>query len=376
MARDRIELGIPRNTSKKDFILYSGGGLGGGASPTHPPNNRYSYWIDHNPFATAIRKLIAQNVSFEIYQDAAGTIGQPMYCRIEQSNDCPDEILMLASEISAGRTLYLDPASLPPPYYINTKFLSNPTDFNYQNDQGRYVYNAYNGSGFGLAKSGAGGWDAIFQSFIPQSPILTGLWLKRLFRVGSTSDHTLFSDITVNLYDASFALVGTIGKLKKTYPLQYNNNPPVVGVNYNTVFFNTADDALQYWNDIDQIQFIPDKPIAVKAGQQYYIGVMPDTLAASITYAVGNNLDTSGAYNGLGRYIYGQAYSANKTAGVFTSVTAAGASGNQSICFVTQRNVGRTAYTFVWDSTSRYWYDPATFKDQFKFVKEDFDQRI
>jgi hypothetical protein len=374
MANDRIELGLPRNSVKKDYLVYGGGGFGGGGGATVAPSNRYSFWLDHNPFATAIRKLIAQNVNFEVYSDAAATLPLPMYCRIEQSNDCPDEIITLASEISAGRTLLLDPVTLPPPYYLNTKFLSNPTDFNYQNDQGRYVYNAYNGQGLGLAKTAATAFDAIFQSFVPQSPTVTGVWLKRLFRVGSTSDHTLYSDITLGLYDSSLKLIGVLGKLKKTYPLQYGNNPPVIGVDYNTAFFVTADDAVQYWTDLDQIHFIPDTPLPVKVGGQYYVGIMPDTYGAAFNYAVGSNTDVNGNYNGNGRYIFGQAFTAVKTAGVFTSVSAIG--GNISACFVTQRNIGRTAYTFLWDNNSRYFYDPATFKDQFKFVYEGFDQRI
>lgn len=370
---DLIPLGRPRNSVKKDLILYVGGGFGGGGLPTVTGVTRYTYWIDHNPFATSIRRLIAQNVSFETYTDAAATLPDTLYCRIEQSNDCPDEILKSQAEIDATRTLKFTGAQ-PPPYYINTKFLSNPTDFNFQNDQGRYVYDAYSGNGFGLAKTGSGAFDAIFQSFVPQSPVLTGVWLKDLFRVGSTSDHTLYSDITVGLYDSNLKLVSIIGKLKKIYPLQYGNNPPRIGVNYNNLLYVTADDAVQYWTQIDQIQFIPDKPIATKVGATYYIGVMPDTFGAAFNYAVGNNGDNSGNYNGKGRYIFGQAYTAYKTGAVFTSVTPIAT--NQSICFVTQRNIGRTAYTFAWDNGANYWYDPATYIDQFKFVKEDFDQRI
>lgn len=370
---DLIPAGRPRNSTKKDLLLFVGGGFGGGGGATATGVTRYTYWIDHNPFATAIKRLIAQNVSFETYTDAGATIADTLYLRPEQSNDCPDEILKSAAEIAATRTLMFTGAQ-PPPYYINTKFLSNPTDFNYQNDQGRYVYNAYGSNGFGLGRTGSGAFDAIFQSFVPQSPVLTGVWLKDLFRIGSTSDHTLYSDITVGLYDSNLNLVGVIGKLKKTYPLQYGNNPPVIGVNYNNLLYVTADDAVQYWTNIDQIQFIPDKPIPTKIGATYYIGVMADTFGSSFNYGVGNNGDTNGNYNGNGRYIYGQAFTANKTGAVFTSVSAIGT--NLSICFVTQRNTGRTAYNFVWNSGANYWYDPTVNIDQFKFVKEDFDQRI
>lgn len=235
------------------------------------------------------------------------------------------------------------------------------------------MYNAYAGQGFGLARTG--GFDAIFQSFVPQSPLLTGLWLKRLFRVGSTSDHTQYSDITINLYDSSFNLIGTIGKLKKGYPLQYGNSPNVVGVDYGTVWYVTADDGLKYWIDIDQIQFVPDKPLPLNPGATYYVGMMPDTYGSSFNYAVGDNCDANGNYNGLGRYIFGRAYTAVKSGGSFTSVTPIGT--NMNVCFITQRNVGRTAYTFIWQPGSTvYWKDPATTPDQFKFIKENFDQRI
>jgi len=379
MANDLIPLGRPRNSHKKDFLLFVFvGGRGGGGMDQSPPTNRYTYWIDHNPFATAIKQLVAQNVSFDIWStsDGFGDYTNPvdLWCRIEQSNDCPDEIALSADEIAATRTLSL-PHTYLPPYYINTKFLSNPTDFNYQNDQGRYVYNAYSGNGFGLGRTAGGAFDAIFQSFVPQSPVVTGVWLKDLFRIGSTSDHTLYSNITLGLYDSSLNLVGTIGKLNKGYPLTYGNSPPIIGVNYNNLLYVTADDGHQYWTNIDQIQFVPDKPIPVKVGGQYYIGVIQDTLGTAFQYGVGNNADNSGNYNSKGRYIFGQAYTATKTGAVFTSVSAIAT--NQSICFVTQRNTGRTAYNFIWNTAgNHYWNDPAQFTNQFKFVKEDFDQRI
>ncbi len=385
MASDLIPLGRPRNTNKKDFALYNAvGGMGTiGGIQYAPSNGRFSFWIDHNPFATAIHKLVAQNVSFSIYSawaSGAPVPGTeiPMYLRIEQSNDTPLEVVTRPEEFTAGRTLYFDP-SLPgglPPYYLNTRFLTNPTDPDYVNDQGRYVFDAYDGRGFGLALTS--GHEAIFQSFVPQSPILTGIWLKRLFRVGSTSDHTLYSDITVGLYDANLDLIGIIGKLKKEFPIEYGNNPSVLEPKYNTAWYTTADDSNEYWVDIDQIQLIPDKPLPLKPGDTYYIGIMPDSYGSSINYAVGGNSDVNGNYNGRGRYIFGQAYVANKTGPDFTSVTPLNT--DLSVCFTTQRNTGRTAYTFMWDnSVDRYWNPPtaaAVFSDQFKFIKENFDQRI
>ncbi len=375
MANDLIPLGRPRNSEKKDFNIWPVGGRGGGGGIPSTAKTRYTFWLDHNVFATAIKKIIAQNVNFQVFSDPAGNFPVPFWLRIEQSNDCPSEIAMQASEIAATKTLYFSAASIPP-YYLNTNFTGQPTDFNYQNDQGRYAYNAYSGNGFGLAKSGSGAFDAIFQSFVPQSPVLTGLWIKRLFRVGSQTDHTLYSDLTVGLYDSNLALVGVIGKLKKNYPMAYGNNPPVLSVNYNTVYYVTADDAQQYWVDIDQVQFIPDKPLPLKPNDTYYIGIMPDTFGTAFNYAVGSNADpTTGNYGGKGRYIFGQAFSANKTGAVFTSVSPIGT--DLSIGFTTQRNTGRTAYTFIWQAGSNYMYDPDIYNQgQFQVLKEDFDQRI
>lgn len=373
MANDLIPAGRPRATDKQDYNIWPVAGRGGGGSVPYTPLSRYAFWLDHNEFATAIKKIIAQNVNFQVYSDNAGIYPVPFWVRIEQSNDCPPEIAMQASEISAGRTLYFSAASVPP-YYLNTNFTSNPADFNYQNDQGRYAYFAYKGGGFGLARTS--GFDAIFQSFVPQSPVLTGLWLNRLFRVGSQTDHTLYSDITVGLYDSSLKLVGIIGKLKKTYPLQYGNNPPVLFVDNGTTYYVTADDAQQYWVDIDQIHFVPDKPLPLKPGDTYYIGVMPDTYGSAFNYAIGANSDpVTGNANGSGRYIFGQAFSANKTGSLFTSVSPIGT--DLSICFVTQRNTGRTAYTFMWNVTPAYMYNPDIYRNgQFNVLKEDFDQRM
>jgi hypothetical protein len=350
---------------------------------TAPANGRYSFWIDHNPFATAITKLIAQNVSFSIYSAWDTLFSRPLpgsevpvWIRIEDSNDCPPEIIQSASEIAAGRTVYLNPASVLPPYYLDTKYTKNASDFNYITDQGRYVVDAYSGSGFGMARTGA--HSAIFQSFVPQSPVLTSIYLNRLFRTGSLVDATQYSDITVTLYDSALKPIGVIGKIKKNYPLQYGNNPSVLGVKFKQVTWVTLGDGSKVWTDIDTLQLFPDMPLPVKPGDTYYIGVAPDTFGASFNYSIGSNANTTdGKYNNRGRYIFGQAYAAFKTGSVFTSVTPIGT--DLSICFSTQRNIGRTAYTFLWDTpATRYWIPPdqAYGRDQFKFVKENFDQRI
>lgn len=387
MARSVIPTGRQRNSFKKDFVFYSGGGLGGGGSAIAMPSQRQTFWIDHNPFATAIRQLIVQNVSFEVYSAVVSGIPValsevPMWLHIDQSNDCPPEIIQSAAEIAATRTLYYDPSINFPgtgirevaPYTVTTQFLTNPADFNYQNDQGRYVYNAYAGGGFGMAKTGAGAYDAILQSFVPTSPFLTGVWLKNIFRIGSTSDHTLYSDMNLNLYDSNGLFVAQIGKLSKRWPLAYLNTPPVTGVGWNSAGFTTADDGLQYWTTINEIHFIPNQPIAVTPGQTYYLGVRPDTYGATANYGVGaNNNGAGGSYNGDGQYyLFGQAYTGVLSGSNMTSLSAIGT--KLSICFVTQRNVGRTAYTFSWNVSPSYGYPTAL--DQFKFIKEDFDQRI
>lgn len=350
---DKNPLGNQFGNYKRDWTLYVGGGFGGGGAPTVTGVNRYTYWVDFSKFDVYVRKLITQNVNFEIFTDAGGTILAPVRISVDQSNDKPDENI-----IADGNTLLINQALTPPPYFINTTYLTQPSDFNYQNDQGRYVYNAYNGNGFGLGNS-----NKIVQAFVPQSQTLTAVWFRRLFRAGSTSDHTKYHNLIVEIWDTNKNIIATTTISK--YALQ--GDPTDSNVEY----YVTADDGLQYWIDFDQrrMRFAPF--VKVVPGATHYICVKQDTSTVSHDYAVGSNTDGSGNYNGTGRYIFGQAYTAPYASTVLTAIAT-----NESICFVTQRNNGRAAITFLWDSASYYWYDPAVFLDQFRFVKTDSDRRI
>lgn len=350
---DRNNQGVPQGSYKRDWNLYIGGGSGGGTGATVTGTTRYTFWIDHSKFMTFLRKLITQNVSFNIYTDSGATIKAPVYIGVAQSDDIPDAVIQ-------SQGLYIDPAVLVPPYFINTTFLTQPTDFNYQNDQGRYVYNAYSGNGLGTGNSGK-----IVQSFIPQSPFQTAVWFKRLFHVGSNSDHTLYNDLIVELWDTNKNVIATATISK--YALQ------VDPTDSNVEYYVTADDGLRYWIDFDQRRVRFSSPVKVTPGVVHYICVKQDTSSVAHHYGIGSNTSPAGNWdqNLSTYYINGQAYTAPYASTVLTAIGS-----NISICFVTQRNNGRTAITFQWASAGYYWFNPSGNVDQFRFVKEDVDKRI
>jgi hypothetical protein len=115
---DKQPTGRPRNTFKRDFVLYVGGGFGGGGSAAATPSNRFSFWVDHNRFATKIRQLITQNTAFQIYADSGRVTRKPVWISIDQSNDKPDELIKAAVGGGLNNTLYIDPAVQVPPYNI------------------------------------------------------------------------------------------------------------------------------------------------------------------------------------------------------------------------------------------------------------------
>lgn len=401
---DRNSQGVPQGGYKRDWTLYQGSGSGGGTSTTVTGTTRYTFWIDHSKYSTFVRKLITQNVSFNVYSDAGATLPQSVYIGVSQSDDIPDAVLQ-------AQGLNISPGVTPTPYFINTTFLTQPTDFNYQNDQGRYVYNAYSGGGLGTGNN-----SKVVQGFVPQSPGLTGVWFRDLFHVGSLTDHTLYNDLIVEIWATDKTVLAR--QVISKFALQVDPSDS------NVESYVLADDGLQYWYEFNQrrVRFTqlqykvqsgdtlasiaaaygmgtptligynpqiadpnqisvgqlinlnpPGGVVKVIPGQTHYIVVKQDTSTAAHHYGIGSNTGSGGAWDGnlSAYYINGQAYTAPYASTVLTAVGT-----NISICFVTQRNNGRTAITFQWASAAYYWYNPAGFTDQFRFVKEDTDKRI
>lgn len=401
---DRTNQGVPQGGYKRDWTLYQGAGSGGGSGGTVTGTTRYTFWIDHSKFSVFVRKLITQNVSFNIYSDAGLTLPQSVYIGVSQSDDAPDAVIR-------AQGLQIVPGTTPTPYFINTTFLTQPLDFNYQNDQGRYVYNAYAGNGLGTGNNGK-----IVQSFVPQSPGLTGVWLRDLFHVGSLTDPLLYNDLIVELWATDKTVLAR--QVISKYALQ------VDPTDSNVESYVTATDGLQYWYEFSQrrVRFTqlqykvqsgdtlsiiaaaygmgtptligynpqiadpnvisvgqminlnpPGGVVKTIPGQAHYICVKQDVSSAAHHYGIGSNTGSGGSWDGNAStyYINGAAYTAPYASTVLTAVGT-----NISICFATQRNNGRTAITFLWDSAAYYWYNPASFADQFRFVKEDTDRRI
>lgn len=375
-------VGRPRNTFKQDYEVFLGGGMGAAGPATPAGVTKYTFWVDHNPFATFIRRLITKNNSFEIYKrgtpigggyyDPDPTSLADLYVSFDQSNDRPDEMFTNAAELSSRRVVVV-PGTQPPPYYFNTTTVKQPVDPRYITDQGNFVYYAYGSNGQGVAKTGTS--DFLAQSFIPTSPLLTSMFLRDIFHVGASTDPTLYRDIIVELWDANRNFYANVGIIPKNYVAgsKPNNHTDANGTRITTVTdtWITATDAQNYWIEILEVCFRPKQPIKLVPGQTYFIVIRHATPTASFLYGVGANTGNDGLYNGNGRYIYGGAYSGTGVAGA-NSITAAPA--NISLCFTTQRNVGRTAITFYWGNTGYLWADPTKILGQFEFVKEDFDQ--
>lgn len=369
MDNGKNTIGRANNTFKQDYTLYLGGGLGGGGSPIPTVVTSYTYWVEHNPFAAFIRRMITENVSFEITSDSGGLNAVDLYVRFDDSNDAPDEKFTDPIEIAAGRSVKIPKTQLPP-YYFITNTIKPITDPRAVADQGFYVYSAYQTNGINVSTTT---FAYVAQSFVPTSPLLKEVFIKDIFRVGSTSDHTLYRDIIFELYDANRLFYANLGIVTKLFSA---NNTVDVNGNKITTSVDTsviADDAIRYWTNILELGIIPKVPIKVVPGQTYYIVARHTSPAASALYAIGSNTDTSGAYNGQGRYIYGAAYVGNGT-----TVTAVGT--NISLCFETVRTNQRTAVRFYWGNGGYYWPgDPSSvpaLAGQFQLIKEDFDEVI
>lgn len=375
-------IGRPRNTFKQDYEVFLGGGMGAGGLAKPTVVSRYTFWVDHNPFATFIRRLVTRNNSFEIYKSGTpvgGGLYDPdpssladLYVSFDQSNDRPDEMFTKYEELNSRR-IVLVPGSQPPPYFFNTTTIKQPVDPRYITDQGNFVYYAYGSNGQGLARTGVN--DFVAQTFVPTSPLLTSLFLRDIFHIGDYTNPANFRDIIVELWDANRNFYANVGIIPKEYVQgsKPNNHTDANGNKITTATdtWVTASDSNKYWIEIQEVCFRPKLPIKLVPGQTYYIVIRHTSPTSSFLYGVGANTGSGGVYNENGRYIYGRAYSGTGVAGS-NSVTPAPT--NVSLCFTTQRNVGRTAITFYWGNGGYLWADPETFLGQFEFVKEDFDQ--
>jgi hypothetical protein len=377
-------IGRARNTFKRDYSVFLGGGMGAGGAVTPAGVKRYTFWVDHNPFATLIRRLITKNEDFTIYKTGTpvgggfyiGDFGSEadLYVSFDQSNDRPDEMFTDPGELAAKRIVLVPGATLPPYFFVTTT-IKQPVDPKFVTDQGNFVYPAYQSNGLGIAKTGTN--DFIAQSYVPTSSLLTSLFIRDIFHVGASTDPTTYRDIIVELWDANRNFYANLGIIPKNFVLgsKPNNWVDVNGNKITTATdtWITATDALNYWIEIAEARCIPAQPIKVVPGATYYIVLRHTSPAASYLYGVGANTDSNGNYNNLGRYIYGAAFSGTGVAGS-NSLTATPT--NVSICFTTQRNVGRTAITFYWGNAGYLWNNPDLIagRGQFRFEKEDFEQ--
>ena len=382
---DKKSAAIPLNTFKQDYnFIAVQGGRGGGLLPS-TGCSRYTFWIDYDPFDVNNRRLITQNVSFQVFSDSHGTTPIVPYIIVGQSNDIPDEQVVVGNT-SQGESIII-PSPTQPPYYLDTKFTSQPVNTNYQNDQGRYTYAGYAGYGYGFGQT-----QMVGQAFVPEQPKLTGFFLRELFHT-NTTDHTTFFALNLELWDANHNFYAHLGTLQPTY----NSAVQPTGLTTdsactaycNNLTYNTADDGHNYWISLNSLGVQLTNPISVTPGATYYIMVRLSTLTAANYYFLGHNANNT-VYSGLGRYtaynqhgvaVSAHAVVANDGSSTFSNLVDAN-SFPLDFPFITQGNVGRTAITFWWanqaNPTSMYWQGEPTgsLSGQFKFIHLDYDQRI
>jgi hypothetical protein len=385
---DKRPRAIPLNTFKQDYNLISlVGGRGGGGLP-ETGCSRFTFWVDYDPFDVQNRFLVTQNAAFEIWSDEYGTYPIYPHVIIGQSDDIPDE------QVIVGETSTGDSVGYPgimAPYYLNTKFTSQPANASFQNDQGRYTGAGYQGSG-----SGFGSVNMLGQAFVPKQSQLTGFFFQELFHT-NTTDPTTFVSVKFELWDANHNFYAHLGTLQPTFNATTGSAPTGLITDSsctaycNDISYDTATDGKNYWITLDLLGIELASGIAVTPGATYYIMVRATTLTSSDYYFLGNNVDgNSGLYSGKGRYTaYDQLGVSVNAHGVlaadgsstFYNLVDAN-SHNIDFPFITQGNVGRTAITFWWadqsSPTTLYWNGVPTgyLSNQFKFIHLDFDQRV
>jgi|GEM_PF-6397895 len=378
---DKRSAAVPLNTFRQDYniIAFVPGRGATGSSPTGV--TRYTYWLDCDPFDIYNRSLISQNVSFQIFADSLLSTAIVPYIIVDQSDDIPDE-QVIVGPTSLGGSIILAPGQ--PPYYLNTKFLAQPINSNFQNDQGRYSMAGYVGQGTGF-----GGTQMVGQAFVPKQSKLTGFSLAELFHTNIT-DHTKFFNLNFELWNSNKQFVAHIGTLQPTYNAAVQPSGLTTDSSCTAycsgITYNICDDSIKRWITLNQVNIQLNSPVNVSPGQTYYIIVRQATLSTTNYYFLGNNTKSTGALSGSGRYT---AYDQTGAAVAAHAIIAADGSSTFSnvvdingnpvdFPFTTQGNTGRIAVTFWWgnQSTSYWSTPPQNLPGSFKFIHLDFDQRI
>lgn len=381
-TQDKRSAAIPINTFKQDYnlIRFVGGRGGGGGMATGV--TRYTFWLDCDPFDVFNRYLISQNVGFEVFSDSGLTTQIVPHIIVGQSNDIPDEMVKVGNTAVGDSVIIPSPST--PPYYLNTKFTSQPVNANFQNDQGKYSMAGYDGYGTGFGHT-----QMVGQAFVPMQSKLTGFFWQELFHT-NTTDHTTFFPLVFELWDSNHNFYAHLGTLQPTY----NSAVQPSGLTTdsyckaycNNLSYNTADDSNKYWITLSQLGIQLTTPVNVTPGQTYYLMVRQQTLSAANYYFLGNNTNSASAYSGNGRYTAydqtGAAVSAHAIIATDGSSTFSNLVDVHSFPvdfpFITQGNIGRIAVTFWWgNASSSYWAaPPSSYPGIFKFIHLDFDQRI
>jgi hypothetical protein len=378
---DKRSAAIPLNTFRQDYniIAFVGGRGGGGGVPTGV--TRYTYWLDCDPFDVYNRSMISQNLTFQIFADSGLTTPLLPYIIVDQSDDIPDEQVKVGAT-SQGASVIL--AIGQPPYYLNTKFTSQPANANFQNDQGRYSMAGYVGFGTGF-----GGTQMVGQAFVPKQSKLTGFFWAELFHT-NTTDHTKFFNVNFELWNSNKQFVAHLGTLQPTYNSAVQpsglTTDNVCTAFCNNLSYNTCDDSVKRWITLNNLAIQLNTPVNVTPGQTYYLIARLATLSTTNYYFLGNNTNSSSLLSGLGRYT---AYDQTGVAVSAHAIIAADGSSTFSnlvdansnpvdFPFITQGNTGRIAVTFWWgNNPGAYWAaPPSSFPDSFKFIHLNFDQRI
>lgn len=120
---DTLQPAYPNNSHRQDWAYYPFiGGKGGGGTIPVTPSNRYSFWIDFDPFDIKNLKMLSQNVSFQIYGDNLGNTPLIPYFIVDQSNDITDEIITANLPTQTNPSVGYGSASInyPPIGYVDS----------------------------------------------------------------------------------------------------------------------------------------------------------------------------------------------------------------------------------------------------------------
>ena len=376
----------PLNTFRQDYnFIAAVGGRGGGGLPT-TNCSRYSFWIDYDPFDVNNRSLVTQNVAFQIFLDTFGTTPIVPHIIVGQSDDIPDELVVVGTTSLGDSVIIPNPPQ--PPYYLNTKFATQPVNANFQNDQGRYTLAGNQGFGTGF-----GGTQMVGQGIVPKQSKLTGFFWGQLFHSNIT-DHTKFQNVVFELWDSNHNFYAHLGTLQPTYNASVQptglTTDSACTAYCNNLTYNTCDDSVQRWITLNNLGIQLTAPVNVTPGSTYYIVARLQTLTGGTNYYfLGNNTNAASVRSTTGRYapynLLGQSVAAHAIVATDGSSTFANLvdvnSNPVDFPFITQGNVGRTAITFWWadqpNPTALYWNTvPTSYPGEFKFIHLNYDQRV